>query len=85
MPVDERDQKLLADLRRVAEKTTAFVATAESGEIGEIKFAEGLTTLMRLYWDTADELGARATALFATHPWSSLAPRPGALKATGAD
>jgi hypothetical protein len=71
--MQERDRELIADLRKAITKTEQFIKSAESGELGELKIAEGLSVLMRIYWDTAEELSGRASALFATHPWSSLA------------
>jgi hypothetical protein len=74
--VQDRDRELLKQVRQVIARSTAFVERAESGEMGELAFAGALTVLTSAYRDTADELGARAGALYATHPWSSLA-QPG--------
>ncbi|WP_439377504.1 hypothetical protein [Amycolatopsis lexingtonensis] len=65
----------MATIRQVAARSTEFADRVEDEEteLGELAFADGLTALMRLYWDTADDGMARCAALFATHPWSSLA------------
>ncbi|WP_372672959.1 hypothetical protein [Amycolatopsis kentuckyensis] len=74
MPADERDRALTKKIRQVASRSVAFAELVEDEDtvIGELAFAEGLTSLMRLYWDTAEEMMGRASALYATHPWSSL-------------
>lgn len=73
MALSERDRELIATIRRVAARSTAFADRVEDEEpeLGELAYAGLLTSLMRLYWDTADEGLARCAALFATHPWSS--------------
>lgn len=73
-----RDRELLETLRGVVRRTNRFLDRLEQVEMGELAFAENLTSLMRLYWDTAEEMSGRASALFATHPWSALAV-PGRL------
>lgn len=74
MALSERDRQLIATIRQVAARSTAFADRVEDEEpeLGELAYAGLLTSLMRLYWDTADEGMGRAAALFATHPWSSL-------------
>ncbi len=82
--MSERDRALLDQLRKVIEKSNQFIETAEAGTIEELKFAEGLGVLMRLHWDVADEMSARASALYATNQWRSFAQQ-GPLKAPGSD
>jgi hypothetical protein len=67
-----RDRELIKSLRGVVDRTSQFIERTEQIEMGELAFADNLTSLTRLYWDTAEEMSGRAAALFATHPWSGL-------------
>lgn len=68
--IDERDQELLKQLRKVSERTAEFVEEAEQGEMSTEEFAGTLVVLMRRYWAITDLLRARASALHAAYPWT---------------
>jgi hypothetical protein len=67
--VQERDKKLLENLRKVVTRSTKFIERAESGEVRELASADGLGVLSRTYGDASEEMSGRAAALYATHPW----------------
>ncbi|HEY3480581.1 MAG TPA: hypothetical protein VGL02_16930 [Streptomyces sp.] len=71
--LSERDRELIETLRGVVRRTNQLLTRLAEVEMGELAFADNLMALTRLYWDTAEEMSGRAAALFATHPWSSLA------------